>query len=295
MSEIQGLATATTTTATEGGTPAASPVVSSPISAGAATTPIGIQQGAQTTTVTPHAGVSPLEGAQIVPAGTEGAISLQDPATGNVLYILPASAQSQQAPVATAPESTDPANAQQGFQNSIQQGKEVAADLATKGIDFGALEAEYGNNGELSAESLASLEKAGYPKAMVDAYIAGMEAQANAFVSSVKAMAGGEEGWAQVAQFIQSQGDATAKAFNSLIEAGDLGQIQLAVNGLKAQMATTFGTANPTLMGGPAQAQGQQGYQSHAEMMADMKDTRYQKDPAFTQQVYMKINNSNLF
>ena len=37
------------------------------------------------------------------------------------------------------------------------------------------------------------------------------------------------------------------------------------------------------------------GYQTTAEMTKDMSDPRYQTDPAFTQEVYRKLQNSSIF
>ena len=58
-------------------------------------------------------------------------------------------------------------------------------DLVSKGVDFSGLENEYMNNGRLSQQSYETLEKAGYPKAVVDGMLAGWEAASTRFVNDV--------------------------------------------------------------------------------------------------------------
>lgn len=176
-----------------------------------------------------------------------------------------------------------------------EQENAIKDDLQTRGIDFDALASEFDKNGELSADSLAKLEKAGYPKPVVDAYINSMNANAEKFVNAVKDIAGGEQGYQQLVQFIsQTQDAATINAFNNAIQSADLGQIKLAVTGLQALMQAKYGTTNPTIMahsvaGRPV------GYQSQQELIKDMSDKRYQTDPKFTNEVVQKLKYSRLF
>lgn len=67
-------------------------------------------------------------------------------------------------------------------ENPVETQKEtekvIKEELETKGLSFDEFAEEYQSTGTLSPESINKLEQAGYPKAMVDAYIAGLEAQA---------------------------------------------------------------------------------------------------------------------
>lgn len=172
---------------------------------------------------------------------------------------------------------------------------DVKEDLAAKGVDFDKIAQEYDTNGSLSTESLESLEKAGYPKSVVAAYIKGLEATTERFVSQVKGMAGGEDGFSKLSSFIAQQPKEVIDAFNSTISSGNLTQIQLAISGLQAQMTKAYGTSNPTLMAGAAGNSTSNGYMSYAEMVKDMSDPRYQNDPVFTQEVIRKVNNATFF
>ena len=193
------------------------------------------------------------------------------------------------------PAEEQPQDLEERFQQQQTAEQEIKSELAKADIDFDALAAEYDKNGSLSAESLTALEKAGYPKAVVDAYLAGLEAMADSYAQQVRQMAGGDEAYAQLVQFISTQPQSVIDGFNAAIQTGSLAQIQLSINGIRAQMTAAYGTAKPSVMAGAQGAGTPAGYQTTAEMTKDMADPRYQTDPVFTQEVYRKLQNSSLF
>ena len=183
---------------------------------------------------------------------------------------------------------------QTAFDTQVERDNEIKNDLAKHNIDFDALGEEYQKNGELSKESIDKLEKAGYPKAMVDAYLDGLQATTEKFVNRIYSMAGGKENYEKIIGFIKTQPESVVNAYNATITQGNLNQIELALNGIKAQMNTAYGTSNPTLMGGAATSTAD-GYTSMEQMTKDMADPRYQVDPKFTRSVMMKIKNATIF
>ena len=183
---------------------------------------------------------------------------------------------------------------QTAFDTQVERDNEIKNDLAKHNIDFDALGEEYQKNGELSKESIDKLEKAGYPKAMVDAYLDGLQATTEKFVNRIYSMAGGKENYEKIIGFIKTQPESVINAYNATITQGNLNQIELALNGIKAQMKTAYGTSNPTLMGGAAISTAE-GYTSMEQMTKDMADPRYQVDPKFTRSVMMKIKNATIF
>jgi hypothetical protein len=193
------------------------------------------------------------------------------------------------------PEAKPQETLEQDFQKQQGAEQEVKTALSKSGIDFDALAAEYDKSGALSEDSLKALEKAGYPKPMVDAYLAGLDALADRYVQEVKNLAGGEENYARLIQFIGSQPQNVIDGFNAAIQTGNIAQIQLALAGIQAQMTAAYGTSNPSVMAGAQGAGTPTGYQTTDEMTKDMSDPRYQTDPAFTQEVYRKIQYSSLF
>lgn len=191
-----------------------------------------------------------------------------------------------------------PSDAQQlqtDFQQQQTREGEIKDTLSKAGIDFDALAAEYDKDGQLSAESLTALEKAGYPKSVVDAYLAGLDALADRYAQQVREMAGGEENYTRLVQYLSQQPKSVIDGFNAAIQTGNIAQIQLAIAGIQAQMTAAYGTANTSVMAGARGAGAVTGYQTTDEMTRDMSDPRYQTDPAFTQEVYRKLQNSSLF
>lgn len=192
--------------------------------------------------------------------------------------------------------------AQKGEQTSEQQLStahnaldSVEKDLVSKGVDFAGLENEYMNNGGLSQQSYETLEKAGYPKAVVDGMLAGWEAASTRFVNDVYALAGGQEEFARIQQFVSSQNQDVINAFNATLDSENLMQIRMTLEGIKGQMVKQYGTQRPSIVGNAAPSVDRSGYESTDEMIKDMSDPRYQKDAKFTREVYRKVKYSKLF
>lgn len=190
-------------------------------------------------------------------------------------------------------------NKEDNLQNDLDNHKstveDLKADLNSKGMDFDALEKEYNEKGALSDESLDKLNKAGYPKSVVDAYLAGLQAMTERFVNAVYDMAGGKDNYNRLLSYVSTQPKDVLDSFNATIQQGNLGQINLVINGLIAQMGKAYGTANPTVMAGSNASGGTDAYETIEEMTKDMSDPRYQTDPKFTKEVLRKIRNAKFF
>ena len=171
--------------------------------------------------------------------------------------------------------------------------KVIKEELETKGLSFNEFAEEYQETGTLSPESINKLEQAGYPKAMVDAYIAGLEAQASKFVDTVKSYADGK--WDNIVELVKTQGQEAIDGFNATLNTGNLSQIKLMINGLLAQHKTQFGTSNPLVTGMPTATTSQAGFTSKQEMVTAMADKRYGRDMSYTREVQTKVKMSNIF
>lgn len=186
-------------------------------------------------------------------------------------------------------------NVQEAFAQQQQATEELQKDLAERNVDFKSLEEEYTKNGQLSSASLEALANAGYPKEVVDAYISGVEATQEKFYNAVVGFAGGEDEYRQVAQFVSSQGDKAVQDFNDTINTGNLGVINMVIQGVKANMKAVNGTTNQTILGQSTggTANNTNAYLSKQQMLDAMNDPRYDKDPIYRKQVEQKIINSN--
>jgi hypothetical protein len=165
---------------------------------------------------------------------------------------------------------------------------------ASAGLNVQDLQSEFDNTGELKTESYDALEKAGIPKDYVDQFIAGQLAMRENLISSVKGIAGGNDGYSNMVEWASDNlSDAEKTAYNNSVNTNDVESIKLAVNGLKARYEAVNGT-EPTLATGKASTSTAGGFRSWAEVTAAMDDPRYTKDEAYQADIQRKLQNSNL-
>lgn len=191
-------------------------------------------------------------------------------------------------------EEDKPAEEQEEYQKAKGEIESAKTELEGKGIDYAALEAEYNEKGELSKDSYKLLEEKGYPKALVEAAIAGWQAKADAFANKIIEDAGGINEYERIKNFVQSQGKGAVNAFNAIVNKDDLSVVSAYIAGVKAQMVAQHGTANPTL-GGSGNVGKSKGYTDANEMIKATSDPRYGKDPNYMQEVERKVAASKFF
>jgi hypothetical protein len=168
---------------------------------------------------------------------------------------------------------------------------------------FNSIDDELAQGGEISEESMAKLT-AMDSKDLVDAYLRyqntledvpvqeGRELN-DQEVSAIYNSVGGEQQYQQMTAWAAENLDAdTVQAFDNVIETGNVAAINLALRGLQSQYNDNVGYENNMIQGKPAQPSN--GYRSQAEVVRDMNDPRYDRDPAYRQEVMDKLANSNL-
>ena len=80
--------------------------------------------------------------------------------------------------------------------------------------------------------------------------------------------------------------------FDGVIESGNLAAINLAIKGLQVQYNDSVGYENNMIQGKPAQSSN--GFRSQAEVVRAMQDPRYDRDPAYRQEVVDKLQYSDI-
>ena len=191
-------------------------------------------------------------------------------------------------------EEDKPAEEQEEYQKAKGEIESAKTELEGKGINYAALEAEYNEKGELSKDSYKLLEEKGYPKALVEAAIAGWQAKADAFANKIIEDAGGINEYKRIQKFVQSQGAGAVNAFNAIVNKDDLSVVSAYIAGVKAQMVAQHGTANPTL-GGSGNVGKSKGYADANEMIKAMSDPRYGKGLNYMHEVERKVAASKFF
>jgi hypothetical protein len=142
-------------------------------------------------------------------------------------------------------------------------------------------------DGGLSDDSLAELKKAGIPDGMIETHLAGLAAIRDAQVSKLHQIAGGEEQWESMQTWASNNlSEPEIDAFNAALQSGDAGQTEFAMAGLRARFVSN--TAGTGIEGSTA-SQSTNGFDSNAQMVAAMSDPRYQKDPAYRDEVLKQI------
>jgi hypothetical protein len=169
-----------------------------------------------------------------------------------------------------------------------------AADVDTSKVDFASAASEFAEKGALSSDTYAKLEASGLPREMVDQYIAGQTAIMNTQVTEAYSLAGGETQYGTMLDWAAKNLPADEQAAFDKAVVADPATRKQAITALKAQYTAAVG-ADPQLLSGRQGAPNAGGYQSRAEVTADMKDPRYKSDPAYRALVASRLNNSTVF
>ena len=115
----------------------------------------------------------------------------------------------------------------------------------------------------------------------------------DAQIDQVKSSVGGDQAYGNMVAWAGQNLDAQyVEAFDNIISNGDIGSIQLAVNGLKAQYEQSNGYEGKMYTGKAPQTTGDV-FRSQAELVQAMSDRRYDNDPAYRQDVIAKLERSN--
>ena len=174
-----------------------------------------------------------------------------------------------------------------------------AAELITSASDE-----FYNNDGKLSPETIEKFSSMS-SKDLVEAYVkvqaelpqysAQGQDLTDATVNEVKNFAGGEEAYTNMIQWAQQNLDQNStQAFDSIINTGSIDAIKIAVSGLKAQYESANGYEGRMVTGKTAPPQKGDTFRSQAELVEAMSDRRYDRDPAYRQDVIEKLDRSDL-
>ena len=162
----------------------------------------------------------------------------------------------------------------------------------------------YDNDGKLSSETMSKFSEMSTTD-LVNAYVALQEANPNqgfqgqardltdAEVNSVFNSAGGENEYQRLVSWAGNNlADNKLEAFNSIVNNGDATAIQIAVSGLRSEYEAQEGYEGRMLTGKAARTL--DSFRSQAEVVQALSDPRYERDEAYRQDVYNKLERSNV-
>ena len=182
------------------------------------------------------------------------------------------------------------------YEEAVRPGVELITDASKEYFE---------NEGKLSQETMDKFSGMS-SQDLVNAYMAIREKNPNvdtqteaadltdAEINTVYNSVGGEKAYQNILNWATDNVDSSKlDAFNSIVNNGDATAIQIAVAGLKAEYDTAEGYEGRMLTGKAAKTSGDV-YRSQAEVIQAMNDPRYERDPAYRQDVYDKLERSNV-
>ena len=149
------------------------------------------------------------------------------------------------------------------------------------------------NDGQLSEETYAALEKAGLPRDLVDSYAAGQQALLQSEEAQIQSVANGQyDAMAEWANENLPQEE--IDAFDEAVTGGTVQQAKLAVQGLYARYQNATGST-PKLTQGSVSGVSTMPFKSMQELARAQSDPRYRSgDKAYHEEIDRRLAVSNI-
>ena len=163
---------------------------------------------------------------------------------------------------------------------------------------------EMNESGELSADTIATLEQmtaADFVDAMARLEPEGDDAEpqvestgvTDSDINDIQTAVGGVEAYQQMTSWAQDNfTPQEIQAYDNALEAGDMNNINLALQALYYRYTDAVGSEGDMIQGKASTAV--DGFRSQAEVVRAMEDPRYDNDPAYRQDVYNKLERSQI-
>ena len=180
-------------------------------------------------------------------------------------------------------------------EEEMEDAEEIESNPAADMIS--AASQEFAESGELTPETrdaLAEMDSA----ELLDAYMSLAQPPSpdltDSDVSNLKASVGGEEAYNQITGWAaESLSDVELDAFNTTVDSGSLAQIQMVMAGLQARYQSENGYEGTQLQG-KAPSNSRDTFRSQAEVVEAINDPRYDRDPAYRNDILMKLERSDV-
>jgi len=162
---------------------------------------------------------------------------------------------------------------------------------------------EFNSKGELSPETLAQFEQMS-SKELIQAYFeyeAGLPAMdapqavelSQGDINTIQNSVGGEAAYQRLVGWAaQNFSEAEIQAFDNVVDSGNVAAINLALAGLQARYTDANGYEGNMIQGkaaAPADT-----FKSQAEVVRAMSDPKYDRDPAYRDEIMQKLARSDL-
>ena len=169
--------------------------------------------------------------------------------------------------------------------DATEAAKETTAQDETGSFSVTQFEQEFAENGSLSEASYAELEKNGFSKAQVDAYINGQQYYGESVKNAVYDSVGGQENYVEVINWASdNMPPEIIKEYNDAVDSLDQAKMLRTLEYMKFKMGDSQPSA-PRRLEGDAPAGGIQPYTSKVEWQNAQSNRLYGKDAKYTNMV----------
>jgi len=180
-------------------------------------------------------------------------------------------------------------------EEEMEDAEEFESTPATDMIS--AASQEFAESGELTPETRDALAELDSSE-LLDAYMSLAQPPSadltDSDVSSLKASVGGEESYNQITGWAaEALSEVELEAFNTTVDSGSLAQIQMVMAGLQARSQAENGYEGTQLQG-KAPSNSRDTFRSQAEVVEAINDPRYDRDPAYRNDILMKLERSDV-
>ena len=199
-------------------------------------------------------------------------------------------------PELEAKETSEPASATEIY------GEYIGSKFEEAGIDYEGMNSRFQESGQLNDDDYKELGEAGFNREMVDAYLQGVQFNAQrdtelqqGQVKEIQDMYGGADAYGEMITWAAGVlTDSEKSAFDMAINNPNYDMVKLAVAGLHARYMAQ-GNKEPKLVSGKGTKRGSKSkFDSMAQVVAAMNNPLYASDPAFRKQVEEKLSRSNV-
>jgi hypothetical protein len=162
----------------------------------------------------------------------------------------------------------------------------------------------YDNDGKISEDTMSKFAEMS-SQDLVNAFVEFQESQpkqeaatetadlTDAEINTVYNSVGGESAYNKMISWAgDNMGEAKLDAFNSIIQSGNADAVKIAVSGLRAEYEISEGYEGKMLTGKAARTSDV--FRSQAEVVQALSDPKYDRDPAYRQDIYDKLERSQV-
>jgi len=163
-------------------------------------------------------------------------------------------------------------------------------------VNWDNITSDIDSTNTISADNYQQLKDFGIPEAVLDGYIGLLENNKNYMESVTADYAGGQENLATIFEWASTNlSEEEIANYNSILETPNW---RMAIDSLRVSAdvglpPASSASAGPQLVEGQNLADSGLGFPSKQQMVEAMSDPRYKKDPAFRNQVRLRVGNSS--